>query len=259
MKKIILISVLFFIFTACEHENIDYLPAVVYLKAPEIINKGGKEVTEFEVAVSDLNELEGTLEVKIQDESGKVLKKKLLDKLLFSTDGTLITFYTDKLEPSSKYTLTFKVCNIDNLCRSQKFNEIELNTAVISELIKIEGRVDNDKKDDLTIYFSLPENSIKTKEGKFNFETKAGEYDIYTAGKEFEGGFYRYIYLKSVNFDKNTKIYMFVPADRNLEYDSSLINCSFSSSGRDSGFMFFIFFLFAFLKAKRYKIKSEFK
>lgn len=257
MKKIILTDILLALFfIGCSSSSVEYVPAVVYLKAPEIVNINGNNKTYIEFAVSDLNELEGTVNLTVTDSSGNKLIDKKLDKLLFSTDGTIISFYDDKLNTSDKLNFNFKVCNVENLCREQNFTDIKINTVAQSDEINIKGKVisDNDSYG-ISIHLSSMINSITLDDsGNFTIDNlSSGKYDLYTKGKELKNGFYRYIYLKSINFNKSTNIYIYIPIDENEEYNKALVNCSYSSGNKNT--VYIVFFMIFMLIILRKKVK----
>ncbi len=253
MKKIILSNILLVLFfIGCSSSSVEYTPAVIYLKAPEAVIINGNNKTYFEFAVSDLNELEGTINLIVTDSSGNKLLDKKLEKLLFSTDGTVISFYSDKINTSDKLNFNFKVCNTENLCREQSFTGIEINTASQSDEIDIKGKLisDNDSYG-ISIHLSSMINSIALDDnGNFSIDNiNSGKYDLYTKGKELKNGFYRYIYLKYINFNKSTNIFLYIPIDENEEYDEPLVNCSYSSGNKNTIYMvFFMIFMFVILR-----------
>ncbi len=252
MKKIILINIFVILFlTGCSPSTVEYLPAVVYLKSPEVINVNGENKVYIEFAVSDLNELEGNVDLTIADASGSKLFDKKLNKLLFSTDGTLVSFYADEFNTSDKLSFNFKVCNTDDLCREQLFKDIEINTESESDEVNIDGKLlsDNNLYEISVHLSSMAKDIIPDENGDFSINNiNSGKYDLYTKGKELNDGFYRYIYLKSLNFNKSSKIYLYIPIDENQEYDEPLINCSYSSETNNNIFIL-IFVLLIFIIA----------
>jgi hypothetical protein len=239
MKQIILINVLFsMLFLGCSTATVDYLPAVVYLKSPEIVNVDGVNKTYIEFSVSDLNELEGSVTLTVTDENNTKVLEKTINKILFSTDGTLVSFYENEITSSGKLNFAFNTCNKDDLCKDQSFLGVEINNSSDSDKINIEGQLnlENFNYSDISIYLSSKYNQLvpdKT-DGKFSLEDlNAGSYDLYTEGKNIDDGFYRYIFLKSIKFNKNTKIYLYIPFDENQEYDEPIVSCSFSSNNEN--------------------------
>jgi len=245
MKKIILINILLtLLFISCSPAVVEYTPAVVYLKSPEIVNIDGNSKTYFEFAVSDLNELEGSVEIVVVDKAGNKVLEKKMDKLLFSTDGTVVSFYSDELTISGKLDFEFKTCNVEEFCRNQSFKDIEIITNPETDKVNIEGKVySDDNSHKVSIFLSSVNNKIiPDDDGNFVInDIDSGKYGLYTKGEDFEEGFYRYIYLKFITFNKSTKIYLYIPIDENQEYDEPLINCSYSSG--DKSLLFFMVFL----------------
>ena len=250
MKKVILINVILSVLIfGCSSSTVEYLPTVVYLKAPELINIDGKNQTYVELAVSDLNEEEGSIEIKFKSK-GKNILEKTIDKLLFSTDGTVISFYYEELASSEKFDVELKVCNVDELCREQLFEGVELNTEPETDKINITGQmISSDKNFNVSVFLSSSNIAITPDKETGVFELNdidKGKYNLYTKGEDTDNGFYRYIYLKTIDFSKSTKIYLYAPLEENQEYDEPLVDCSFSTKSNTS-YMFLIFLMMLFV------------
>jgi len=261
MKQVILINILLsLLIFSCSTASVEYLPAVVYLKAPEIINIDGNDKTYIEFAVSDLNELEGSVDINITDSNGSSILEKKINKQFFSSEGSIISFYEENLSLSGKFNIEFKVCDVEDLCRTQNFKDIELNTASETSKVDIEGQLVSENDNfDISIFLSSITGAIIPDKDTGVFEIKdidANKYNLYTKGDDLNSGFYRYIYLKLISFKKSTKIYLYIPLEENEEYDAPLIDCSFSS--KDSSYIFFIFLIIIFISRLRIKEKKRY-
>ncbi len=258
MKKIILINILtIFIFWGCSHSDVDYLPAVVFVKQPEIVSVDGKNKTYIEFAVSDLNELEGNVKIEVLDSSKTVIVSKKVENLLFTIDGVLIREYLDEIN-ASEFTLKFKVCNKDKLCREQFFEKIALNNNPKSSNLDIKGAfLSNKKSSNFKLFISSAHKLYPNKSGDFSLSgLDSGHYDVYVNGEDTNKGFYRYVYLKSINFDKSTSIFIYAPFEENEEYDKPLLNCSFSNSNHSISYLF-AFFLLIILFIRAFSCKKS--
>ena len=250
MKKVILINVILSVLIfGCSSSTVEYLPTVVYLKSPELVNVDGKNQTYVEFAVSDLNESEGDVEIKFISQNNNILEKTI-KKLLFSTDGTIISFYHEELIITEEFDVEIKVCNLDKLCREQRFEAVKLNTELESDKVNVTGQMisDNNNFNTSIILSSNTKAFSPDKEtGIFEInEIDSGKYNLYTKGEDISDGFYRYIYLKSINFNKSTKIYLYTPLEENQEYDEPIIDCSFSSES-DTNYIFLILLVMLFV------------
>ncbi len=256
MMRIILLISIFTLLYSCSSDKVNYLPQVVYLKAPEKVDHDGEKLL-LEFAVSDIKSRTGDVIITLNNN-----KYELKDKV-FSSTGNVITTYIDDI-PSSKFSLKFEL-KANKSKSSVEFEDLEVNNKTSSDEFDVEAIFLSANKENklekttnaLLRFVDSDEPLIPNDEGKILLEgISSNRYDFDVEGRKKDSdGFYRYIFLDSIVLNKETKLYFNIVYDENEYYDEPLLDCSYSSS-KNNSFLYFFFLLFFALRIYKGKISN---